>query len=91
MADGTDAEKIVWRAFLKEHMTSDLLFALSESGVPLRHQHALANAGFVNMRLMTGLDETRGGVRTALNAELRLDPATTVNYRLVMATLVSAW
>ena len=43
------------------------------------------------MRLMTGLDETRGGVRTALNAELRLDPATTVNYRLVMATLVSAW
>ena len=91
MAEPTEAELKVWRDNLNEKKVgSELAYAMTECGVPLRWQSALADKGFTNLRLVAGLEETRAAVRVALTAELELGD-TVPNYRLIMASLISTW
>ena len=70
MAAPTEAEM---KAALKERVSSDLLFALSECGVALQWQHSLTiTRGYNNLRLVAGIEESRMAVRQAFIDELRI-------------------
>ena len=76
---------------LKEKSSSELLFALSECGVPLKWQHELVvNCGYNCLRLVAGIEETREKVRAAFVDELKVTPDVP-NHRLILASLVSSW
>ena len=88
IAEPTDEEM---KRKLKERSSSELLFALSECGVPLKWQHELVvNCGYNCLRLVAGIEETREKVRAAFIDELKVTDAIP-NHRLILASLVSSW
>jgi hypothetical protein len=61
-AEPTDTEM---KQKLKEKSSSELLFAVSECGVPLKWQHELVvKCGYSNLRLVAGIEETREKVQS---------------------------
>ena len=73
------------------YISKDLKYLLSEVGVPAPVQAALFHRGFTNLRLFSGIDETRAEVRTAVTQEIGIDHTATNEERRYMALILSAW
>jgi hypothetical protein len=78
------------KIFLKENVSSDLLYVFTDSAVPLKQQFDLGQKGFTTLRLFSGMDDNRAGIRLALESEVGLNVAT-AGHRLIISTIVSAW
>eukprot|EP00435_Cladocopium_sp_Y103_P068509 s490_g31.t1 len=77
------------RAFIQEHMDSDLQFILGESGVALQHQVAIARH-YGNLRKFSALGDDRPTIRTACFQDFAITNDTPEN-RSQIAAIVSAW
>ena len=64
---------------------------LAEKHVPHDVQLALFHAGFINLRLFAGLDESRAEVRDALAKEIGLKHTDDVASRIAVASVLAAW
>ena len=71
--------------------SSDLKFHLAEKGVPQKVQIALFHAGFTNLHLFAGMDESRTDVRGALAAEIGLKHDEDTPSRIAVASVLAAW
>eukprot|EP00435_Cladocopium_sp_Y103_P043206 s2858_g12.t1 len=77
------------RAFVRDHMDSDLQFILGESGVNLEHQVAIARH-YGTLRKYSALGDDRPAIRTACLQDFAI-PADTPENRAQIAAIVSAW
>ena len=78
--------------------SSDLKFLMDEAGVSLQTQAKVYTRGlkvytrgFINVRIFSGLDDTKEKVRAALCKELPLDYEADAAARVDMALLLSVW
>ena len=71
--------------------SADLKFHLAEKNVPQDVQLALFHAGFINLQLFAGLDESRAEVRDALAKEIGLKHTDDVASRIAVASVLAAW
>ena len=74
---------------------SDLLFTMTDCGVPLSAQWRLIRTGYTTLRKFSGIEDTRATVRASLVLDLGLDPLAVGDpgreARMTLATLVTAW
>ena len=74
-----------------EQGSADLLFLLEESQVGIQYQHrVVVTHGYKTVRLLSGLEEDRSGVRAACKDVFLLDP-TVPEERLTTAKLITVW
>jgi hypothetical protein len=78
------------RAYIQEHVDTDLHFILEEAGVPLQQQYELTQS-YKTVRVFSALADDRAGVRQCCKDELKLDPGSTPDHRLIVATIITAW
>ena len=71
--------------------SSDLKFLMDEAGVSEQTQAKVYTRGFINLRIFSGLDDTKEKVRAALCKELPLDYEADTAARVDMALLLSVW
>ena len=71
--------------------SSDLKFLMDEAGVSVQTQAKVYTRGFINVRIFSGLDDTKEKVRAALCKELPLDYEADAAARVDMALLLSVW
>ena len=69
--------------------SSDLKFLMDEAGVSEQTQAKVYTRGFINLRIFSGLDDTKEKVRAALCKELPLDYEADTAARVDMAVAVS--
>ena len=82
------------RAYVRDHVESDLAFLWDDSKVSLVTQVAIATAGYVNVRIFVGLADSKADLRTVLARDFNLDPAAAnalPSVRLQVACLLAAW
>ena len=68
--------------------SADLKFHLAEKNVPQDVQLALFHAGFINLQLFAGLDESRAEARDALAKEIGLKHTDDVASRIAVASVL---
>ena len=82
------------RNFLKK-VEADLLWIWQQNEVPIKVQHQLATLGYITVRKFSGIDDSRQAVRTAMQTDLKLNPAADPpdgpQNRVALAAIVSAW
>jgi hypothetical protein len=83
------------RTWLAEHVDSDLLFLWNEAQVTLDLQHRMGQAGLLNVRKFSSIEDARATVRAAFAADYGLDVAAQAPHgaaaRMDLAALVCAW
>lgn len=87
MAAVTDDDR---RAFIAEHVSSDLQYVLQESDVALRNQYEIAQH-YRNLKVFSAIADDKVELRTALRTDFRLDATADVATRAEVARIVTAW
>ena len=75
----------------QEQVDSDLKWLLSENGVSVEAQLVLFHFGLKKLRLFAGLADDKTDLRNMLKDQFGVDPDTSIQERLVVATVVVAW
>ena len=77
------------RAYVGNHMDSDLQFILGESGVSLASQYNIAQA-YTSLRRFSAVADDRAGVRTVCRDDFGI-PGDTPQGRAEAASVIAAW
>ena len=75
---------------LHEKVDADLVFTLDEAGVPLAAQYDLS-LQYPSVRRFAAMADSKTELRSALKADLHIDPDAGAAQRATMASLVTAW
>ena len=84
------ADAAARRAFVAEHVGSDLAYILDDSSVGEQLQYDLAQH-YTSVRRFSSIGDDRASVRAAIAADYALDPAQGPAVRSQLAAVVSAW
>ena len=87
MAAPTDEEM---RAYLDAQVSSDLLYAWSDSGVSLTTQHALGQR-YKTLRVFTSIADSKTDLRETLKTDYRMDSAAGAPVRAEVAKVLASW
>lgn len=83
-------DDVARRAYLAEHVSSDLQYIWQECDVSLGTQHTLAQH-YKTMKVFSSMCDTKAEVREALRTDFRIDPATSPETRADVAKVLTAW
>ena len=83
-------DDVARRAYLAEHVSSDLQYIWQECDVSLGAQHTLAQH-YKTMKVFSSMCDTKAEVREALRTDFRIDPATSPETRADVAKVLTAW
>ena len=78
------------RAYLRQHVSSDLQYVWEDADVPLDIQYRMAQH-YTNLRVFTALGETSAEIRAAMQTDFQLDPAASPATRANVAKVIAAW
>ena len=78
------------RAYLADHVSSDLQYIWQESDVSLGTQYELAQH-YKTMKVFSSMCDTKADVRAALRTDFRIDAATGPEVRADVAKVLTAW
>ena len=78
------------RAYISEHVSSDLQYIWQEADVSLTTQHTLAQH-YKTMKVFSSMCDTKAEVRDALRTDFRIDPAASPETRADVAKVLTAW
>lgn len=78
------------RAYLEAHVSSDLQFAWSDSGVSLAAQYSLAQH-YKTLRVFSSLADSKADLRTALRTDFAMDQNASAEMRADVAKIVTSW
>ena len=78
------------RAYLADHVSSDLQYVWQESDVSLGTQYELAQH-YKTMKVFSSMCDTKADVRAALRTDFRIDAATGPEVRADVAKVLTAW
>lgn len=78
------------RAYLAEHVSSDLQYIWQETDVSLETQYTLAQH-YKTMKIFSSMCDTKADVRAALTTDFRIDPAANPATRADVAKVLTAW
>ena len=78
------------RAYISEHVSSDLQYIWQEADVSLATQHTLAQH-YKTMKVFSSMCDTKAEVREALRTDFRIDPAASPETRADVAKVLTAW